>query len=120
MTKKKNATKERYEDDEDLVGAAHDEDDGDEVEVSRAKKGHNIRGGEADARLKAILDRIERLEEDRAATAQDIKEVYLEAKGNGYDAKIIRKIIKIRKMDAEKRREEDALLEIYLVAVGMD
>ena len=68
--------------------------------------------------LRAFLERIERLEEEKRAIADDIKEVYAEAKGTGYDVKIMRKIISIRRMDAEKRREEEESLEIYLAALG--
>ena len=68
--------------------------------------------------LRAFLERIERLEEEKRAIADDIKEVYAEAKGTGYDVKIMRKILSIRRMDAEKRREEEEILEIYLAALG--
>ncbi|MDB5545019.1 MAG: hypothetical protein JWO64_2168 [Hyphomicrobiales bacterium] len=68
--------------------------------------------------LRAFLERIERLEEEKRAIADDIKEVYAEAKGTGYDVKIMRKIVSIRRMDAEKRREEEEILEIYLAALG--
>ena len=69
--------------------------------------------------LKAFINRIERLEEERAALSADIKEVYSEAKGTGFDAKIIRKIVSMRKMDREKRREEEEILDLYLSALGM-
>jgi uncharacterized protein (UPF0335 family) len=72
----------------------------------------------AQTQLKAILERIERLEEDKAAVAADIKEVFAEAKGNGFDVKIIRKVVRIRKMDHAKRQEEDALIDLYLSAIG--
>ncbi len=72
----------------------------------------------ANQQLKAILDRVERLEEDRSAVSADLKEVYAEAKGNGFDTKIIRKVVRLRKMDRAKRQEEEALLDMYLVAVG--
>jgi uncharacterized protein (UPF0335 family) len=68
--------------------------------------------------LRAFLERIERLEEEKRAIADDIKEVYAEAKGTGYDVKIMRKIVSIRRMDADKRREEEEILEIYLAALG--
>ena len=68
--------------------------------------------------LRAFLERIERLEEEKRAIADDIKEVYAEAKGTGYDVTIQRTIISIRRMDAEKRREEEEILEIYLAALG--
>ena len=70
--------------------------------------------------LRALVSRIERLEEEKAALAADVREVYAEAKGNGFDAKALRKIISLRKMDDSKRREEDAVLTTYLHALGMD
>ncbi|MFZ5668816.1 MAG: DUF2312 domain-containing protein [Pseudomonadota bacterium] len=72
----------------------------------------------AQTQLKTILERIERLEEDKAAVAADLKEVYAEAKGNGFDTKIIRKVVRIRKQDRAKRQEEEALLDLYLSAIG--
>ena len=68
--------------------------------------------------LKAFIERIERLEEEKKAIADDIKEVYAEAKGNGYDVKIMRKVISIRKQDENKRREEEEILDLYLSALG--
>ena len=68
--------------------------------------------------LRAFIERIERLEEEKRTLAEDIKEVYAEAKGNGYDVKIMRKIVSIRKQDANKRREEEEILELYLSALG--
>ena len=76
-------------------------------------------GGVAGKRLQMIIDRIERLEEEKAATMEDIKEVYAEAKGTGFDVKAIRKIIGLRKVDAEKRREAEEILELYKAAIGM-
>ncbi len=69
--------------------------------------------------IKALVERIEKLEEEKAAIAEDIKEVYLEAKGNGFDPKIIKKVIAFRKQDATKRKEEQALLATYMDALGM-
>lgn len=69
--------------------------------------------------LKAIVERIERLETDKAAIATDIKEVYSEAKANGFDAKILRKLIALRKKEAAEREEEQSLLEVYMSALGM-
>jgi uncharacterized protein (UPF0335 family) len=72
----------------------------------------------AQSQLKSVIERIERLEEDKAAISADLKEVYLEAKGNGFDVKIIRKVIRLRKQDTAKRQEEDALIDLYLSAIG--
>jgi uncharacterized protein (UPF0335 family) len=68
--------------------------------------------------LKSIVERIERLEEEKKTIADDIKEVYAEAKGNGFDVKVLRKVIAIRKRDANERAEEEAILDLYLQAVG--
>ncbi len=70
-------------------------------------------------RLKTFIERIERLEEEKSALAEDIKEIYAEAKSTGFDTKTIRKIIALRKMDTEKRREAEDLLDIYMSAIGM-
>jgi uncharacterized protein (UPF0335 family) len=72
----------------------------------------------AQTRLKTIIERVERLEEDKAAVAADIKEVFLEAKGEGFDVKILRKVIRLRKQDKAKRMEEEAILDLYLAAIG--
>jgi uncharacterized protein (UPF0335 family) len=69
--------------------------------------------------LRAFIERIERLEEEKRAIADDIKEVYAEAKGNGFDAKIMRKIVSMRRQDNEKRKEEETILDLYLNALGM-
>ncbi len=69
--------------------------------------------------LLSFIERIERLEEDKKQVSEDIKDVYAEAKGTGYDIKIMRKIVTIRKQDKEKRREEEEILELYLAALGM-
>jgi uncharacterized protein (UPF0335 family) len=66
------------------------------------------------------ISRIERLEEEKKSTSDDIKDVYAELKANGYDAKIIRKIVSIRRKSKEERQEEEALLELYMSAIGMD
>lgn len=73
----------------------------------------------AAGQLRSFIERVERLEEDKKAVADDIKEVYAEAKGNGYDTKIMRKIVRLRKMDTAKRQEEAAMTELYLAALGM-
>jgi len=72
----------------------------------------------AQTQLKSIIERIERLEEDKAAIAGDLKEVYLEAKGNGFDVKVLRKVVRLRKQDKAKRQEEEALIDLYLSAIG--
>ena len=72
----------------------------------------------AQGQLRSIIERIERLEEEKKAIADDIKEVYAEAKGNGFDAKILRKVVTIRKKDRAER-EEEAMLDLYLGALGM-
>jgi len=69
--------------------------------------------------LKAFIERVETLEQTKRAIAEDIKEVYSEAKSTGFDAKILRMIIAIRKKDAAERREEDTILETYMNALGM-
>lgn len=76
-------------------------------------------GGITGERLKAFVERIERLEEEKKALAEDIKEIYGEAKATGFDSKTIRKIVGLRKLDSEKRREEEELLELYKSAIGM-
>lgn len=68
--------------------------------------------------LKSLVERIERLEEEKAALSADIKEVYAEAKGHGFDVKILRKVVRIRKMDAAERSSEEEMLDLYLSAVG--
>jgi uncharacterized protein (UPF0335 family) len=77
-------------------------------------------GGVAGKRLKAFLDRVERLEEEKKDLADDIKDIYAEAKGVGFDVKTMRKILKLRKMETEKRREEEELTELYKAAIGLD
>lgn len=72
----------------------------------------------AQTRLRTIIERIERLEEDKAAVANDIKEVFAEAKGEGFDVKILRKVVRLRKQDKAKRMEEEAILDLYLAALG--
>lgn len=72
----------------------------------------------AQGQLKSIIERVERLEQEKSEIAEQIKEVMAEAKGNGFDVKIIRKVIRIRKQDRAKRMEEDAILDLYLAAIG--
>jgi len=73
----------------------------------------------AQDQLRAFVERIERMEEEKAAIAADIKEIYAEAKGNGFDTKVLRKLVTIRRQDANERMEQEALLELYMSALGM-
>jgi len=77
--------------------------------------GHN---SIAKDQLKSIIERVERLEEDKKAISDDIKDVYAEAKGNGYDTKALRAIVRYRKEDAQDRAEREAIFETYLAALG--
>lgn len=77
-------------------------------------------GGVSGQRLKSFVDRIERMDEEIEGLKEDRKDIYAEAKGVGFDAKTIRKLIRLRKMDPDKRREEEDLLELYKSAVGME
>lgn len=83
-----------------------------------AEEGHNsgVNGGQ----LKSIIERVERLHEERDAIASDIKDIYAEAKGTGFDSKIIKKIVAMRRQDVNKRREEEEILGLYLSALGME
>jgi uncharacterized protein (UPF0335 family) len=72
----------------------------------------------AQTQLKSIIERIERLEVEKAEVAEQIKEVMAEAKGNGFDTKILRKVIRLRKQDRATRQEEEAILDLYLSALG--
>lgn len=76
-------------------------------------------GGVASEHLRSYIDRIERLEEEKAGLAADIREIYAEAKGNGFDAKTMRRIVALRKLDQSERSEQDALLDLYRHALGM-
>ncbi len=69
--------------------------------------------------LRSFVERIERLEEEKKAIADDIREVYAEAKGNGFDVKAMRQIVRIRKLDASERLEQEAILDTYMHALGM-
>ena len=69
--------------------------------------------------LKAFVESVERLEEEKKAISDDIKDVYAEAKGNGFDVKALRTIIRLRKQDADERREQETILETYMHALGM-
>lgn len=76
-------------------------------------------GGIAAERLRSFIERIERLEEEKAGLSADIRDVYAEAKGTGFDAKIMRQIIRLRKMAKEDRQEQEELLDLYKQALGM-
>jgi len=73
----------------------------------------------AHGQLKSVIERIERLEEDKAVIAGDIKEVYAEAKANGFDTKVLREIIKLRRMEAAEREELESMIGVYMAALGM-
>ena len=76
-------------------------------------------GGMAAAELRQFVERIERLEEEKAAISNDVKEVFAELKSRGYDAKVVRQVLRIRKQDKAERQEQEAILELYLSALGM-
>ena len=79
----------------------------------------NIIGGIDGNHLRTIVERVERLEEEKRAVSEDISEVYKEAKSLGFDAKIIRQLVKIRKMDQNERYEQETLIDVYKRALGM-
>lgn len=79
--------------------------------------GHNSVAGD---QLRTIIERIERLEDEKKNVGADIKDVYAEAKGNGFDAKTIRKIVALRRVDDDKRKEAQATLDLYAHAIGLD
>jgi uncharacterized protein (UPF0335 family) len=76
-------------------------------------------GGVAADRLRSFIERIERLEEEKAALSADIREVYAEAKSVGFDTKIMRQVVKLRKMEQADREEQESLLDTYMAALGM-
>ena len=76
-------------------------------------------GGIAGDQLRSYIERVERLEEEKAALAADIREIFSEAKGNGFDVKIMRQIIRLRKLDRDDRQEQEELLQLYQHAIGM-
>ena len=77
------------------------------------------KSGFAAGQLKSLVERIERLEEEKTALTADIREIYAEAKGNGFDTKIIRQVIRMRRLDKADRQEMEAILDLYLSALGM-
>ena len=80
--------------------------------------GGDVLTATAQGRLKTIIERLERLEEDKQAVMTDMKEVFAEAKGEGYDVKVLRKVLLVRKQDKAKRQEEEAIMYLYLSALG--
>lgn len=78
-----------------------------------------VNGGVAGEQLRAFVERIERLEEEKQALADDVKDVYAEAKGNGFDTKVLREIIRLRKKEPNERAEHEAVLDLYMQALGM-
>jgi len=82
--------------------------------------GHNEETGQVSGqRLKSFIERVERMEEEKKVLSEDIKDIYSEAKATGFEPKIIRKIVSLRKTNLEKRREESELLDLYMSAIGM-
>jgi uncharacterized protein (UPF0335 family) len=81
-----------------------------------SEAGHNV----TDDRLRLLIERVERLEEEKKGIADDIKDVFLEAKAVGYDAKIMKQVIRLRKMQDDDRREMETILDLYKSALGMD
>ncbi|HJM60877.1 MAG TPA: DUF2312 domain-containing protein [Alphaproteobacteria bacterium] len=77
-------------------------------------------GGVAGEQLRSLIERVEYLEEERKATADDIREVYAEAKAAGFDVKVMRQVVRLRKLDSADRQEQEALLDLYRHALGMD
>jgi uncharacterized protein (UPF0335 family) len=85
----------------------------------RQGRAEMTKSGFAAGQLKSLIERIERLEEERTALSADIREVYSEAKGQGFDTKVMRQVVRLRKLDTADRQEQDAVLELYLGALGM-
>lgn len=87
--------------------------------MSEPTIGHNSVTSVAAAQIKSIVERIERLEEQKQEVADDIKDVYAEAKGTGYDVKALRTIVRLRKQDPDERAEQETVLDLYKQALGM-
>jgi uncharacterized protein (UPF0335 family) len=77
------------------------------------------KSGFAKEQLRSLIERVERLEEERAALSADIREVYSEAKGHGFDTKIMRQVVRLRRLDRADRQEQEAILDLYMSALGM-
>lgn len=88
-------------------------------EAAVAQNSNDV-GGVAAQQLRSVVERIERLEEEKAGLQADIKDIYAEAKANGFETKIVRQIIRLRKKAKEERQEEEELLELYKAALGME
>lgn len=88
--------------------------------LKEIKEKENMSNGVNKDELMQYINRIEKLEEDKKAVSEDIKEIYAELKGTGYDSKIVRKVISIRRKTKEQRQEEEALLEMYMNSIGME
>lgn len=90
------------------------------LESQMSEEGQRAPSSEiAGERLLQFIERIERMEEEKKALMDDIKEIYAEAKGTGFDVKVLRQVVRIRKMDSGDRAEQEALLDLYLSAVGI-
>ncbi len=100
-------------------GAGHDDAAPDAETKAGAKAGNPAVGGIAADRLRSIIERVERLEEERKALGSDIKDIFAEAKSAGFDVKVIRQIIRIRKQEPSDVEEQETLLDIYRRALGM-
>jgi uncharacterized protein (UPF0335 family) len=101
------------------LDSKQDFDDSDLIGHNNPPADVEVESGVAGDQLKSYIERIETLEEEKAGIAADIKDIYAEAKGNGFDSKVIRKIVAMRKRDHAERQEEEAILEVYLSALGM-
>jgi len=86
--------------------------------VSDASTHADVLNGNAQTQLKSVIERLERLEVEKSEIAEQIKEVFAEAKGNGFDVKVLRKVLRLRKQDRAKRQEEEAIMDLYLSALG--
>jgi uncharacterized protein (UPF0335 family) len=87
--------------------------------AAAAKEDGQVAHKFAKDQLKAFVERVERLEEEKKALSDDIRDVYAEAKGNGFDVKSLRVVVRLRKQDVNERKEQEAILETYLHALGM-
>jgi uncharacterized protein (UPF0335 family) len=103
-----------------LIGIAHRQESlMATVTAAAAAKDEQAAHRFAKDQLKAFVERVERLEEEKKAIADDVRDVYAEAKANGYDVKALRTVIRLRKQDVNERKEQEAILETYMHALGM-